>query len=159
VTLINLGEESTSFGTVSDVTYKISDTWYGYDDEDGWFRVNETSTITADSDTQTGTKVTTTTVINSQQVEYLGFLSGSTYTFMRSYPDDGGTVSQVFTLDLSNSGTGSGSCDWVWNDAYEDCGGRFDIAMTRAPLTIRASAGSGGSISPSGSVSVPYGGS
>ena len=110
--------------------------------------------------TQTGTKVTATTLVDGQQVEYRGFLSGSTYTLIRSYPDNGGTVSQVITVDLSNGGTGSGSCDWVWTNGMsgQGCGGLFDISMTRAALAVTASAGSGGSISPSGSVSVPYNG-
>ena len=110
--------------------------------------------------TQTGTKVTATTLVNGQQVDYRGFLSGSTYTLIRSYLDTGGTVSQVITVDLSNGGTGSGSCDWVWTNGVfgQDCGGLFDISMTRAALAVTASAGSGGSISPSGSVSVPYNG-
>ena len=111
--------------------------------------------------TQTGTKVTATTLVNGEQVEYRGFLSGSTYTLIRSYLDNGGTASQVITVDLSNGGTGSGSCDWVWTNGVfgQGCGGLFDISMTRAALAVTASAGSGGSISPSGSVSVAYGGS
>lgn len=110
--------------------------------------------------TQTGTKVTATTLVDGQQVEYRGFLSGSTYTLIRSYLD-AGTVSQVITVDLSNGGTGSGSCDWVLTNGVsgQGCGGSFDISMTRAALAVTASAGSGGSISPSGSVSVAYGGS
>jgi len=110
--------------------------------------------------TQTGTKVTATTLVNGQQVEYRGFLSGSTYTLIRSYLDNAGTVSEVITVDLSNGGTGSGSCDWVWTNGAlgQGCGGLFDISMTRATLAVTASAGSGGSLSPSGSVSVPYNG-
>jgi hypothetical protein len=98
--------------------------------------------------------------VDGQQVEYRGFLSGSTYTLIRSYLDNGGTVSEVITVDLSNGGTGSGSCDWVWTNGTlgHGVGGLFNISMTRAALAVTASAGSGGSISPSGSVSVPYNG-
>ena len=106
--------------------------------------------------TQTQNKVT---MVDDRQVQYDGFVSGPSYTFVRSYSEEGGTTSEVYTLNLGAGGTsGSGTCTWVWNDPYDSCNGGFNISIAKPQVyIITASAGPGGSISPSGLVSVEHG--
>jgi len=82
-----------------------------------------------DTLTQTGNRIT---VVDDQQRSFYGFVSGSTYTFVRSYPEEGGTTSEVYTVILSSGGTsGSGISKWVWNDAYESCNGGWNFSYAR----------------------------
>ena len=58
-----------------------------------------------------------------------------------------------------NTPQGNGTAEFVWDDNCYDCGGSWSISITKevSTYTITASAGPGGSISPSGDVSVEPG--
>ena len=82
-----------------------------------------------DTLTQTGNRIT---VVDDQQRSSDGFVSGSTYTFVRSYPEESGTTSEVYTVTLSSGGTsGSGTCNWLWNDDYESCNGGWNFSYAK----------------------------
>jgi len=107
--------------------------------------------------TQNGNRVT---AVDNSARQYDGFVSGSTYTMVNSYLDKGGITSVVNTITMGSGGkSATGTSHWLWDSGYESCDGGGSLTLQRAPLTVTASAGSGGSISPSGSVSVAYGGS
>ena len=103
--------------------------------------------------TQTGNKVES---VDNNGKGYAGFVSGSTYTMVTYYSPDGRTESQIITITLDSGGTtGSGSCRWFSRGGPDTlCGGGFPLLAQRA-WTIMATAGSGGTISPSGSIVVP----
>ena len=104
--------------------------------------------------TQTGNKAT---AIDSNGKQYDGFVSGSSYTLVTYYYENYRTVSLILTVTLGGGGmSGSGSCRWFW-EADTLCGGEFALLVDRA-WTITAGAGAGGTISPIGSVTVPYNG-
>ena len=88
-----------------------------------------------DTLTQTGNRIT---VVDDQQRSFDGFVSGSTYTFVRSYPEEGGTTSEVNTVTLSSGGTsGSGTCKWVWNDADESCNGGWNFSYVKQEEKVK----------------------
>ena len=95
--------------------------------------------------TQNGNKVT---VVDATRRVYDGFIDGAIYTFVGSYPEDGGTTSEIFTVPLKAGGTsGDGTGYWVWNDASGICDGRFNFTITKqgpattGPATTTLSAG------------------
>jgi hypothetical protein len=105
---------------------------------------------------QTGNKVES---IDKTGKGYAGFVGGSTYTMVTYYYENGRTVSRILTMTLGGGGTsGSGSCRWFWEEESDFlCGGEFPLLVEKA-WEITATAGSGGTISPSESVVVPYNG-
>jgi len=105
---------------------------------------------------QAGNKVES---VDNTGKSYAGFVSGSTYTMVTYYYENGRTVSRIQTITLGSGGTsGSGSCRWFWEKEPDLlCGGEFPLLVQKA-WKITATAGSGGTISPSGSVVVPYNG-
>lgn len=117
------------------------------------FPVPASGTLTV---TQTGNKVT---AVNNEGKRYDGFVSGSIYTMVAYYFENARTVSQVQTITLGSSGRrGSGFFKWFWAEEPDNfCGGEFPLLIEKAWI-IQATAGFGGTISPSGSVAVPNNG-
>jgi hypothetical protein len=143
----------------SPATYDANGLWMYYEQPDQWNncgRPNPDPTSGTLTVTQTGNMIT---AFDSRGAQFEGFASGSTYTMVTSYPENGGTVSVFQTTTLGNGGfSGSGSCQWIWYDQFDNtCSGGFSVVVARA-WTITASAGAGGTISPSGSVLVPQNG-
>ena len=57
-------------------------------------------------------------------------MNGSTYTFASSYPEDDGTTSDVYRVTLA-AGSGTGTGNWIWNDAYESCNGGWNFSYVK----------------------------
>jgi hypothetical protein len=108
--------------------------------------------------TQTGNKIT---AVDDQGQQYGGFVNGAEYTVVRSYLSEGGRNTEWVIITLSSGTQGSGTANFVWDDDCDDCNGSWSISVTKVipGHTITASAGPGGSISPSGAVSVDPGAS
>lgn len=107
--------------------------------------------------TQNGNKIT---VVDDKGEQYSGFVNGAEYTVVRSWELSGGRNTEWVIISLSSGGTqGNGTAEFVWDDNCYDCGGSWSISITKevSTYTITASAGPGGSISPSGDVSVEPG--
>jgi hypothetical protein len=106
--------------------------------------------------TQTGNKIT---AVDDQGQQYSGFVNGAEYAVVRSYGSEGGRNTEWVIITLSSGTQGSGTANFVWDDDCDDCNGSWSISVTKVipAHTITASAGPGGSISPSGSVSVNAG--
>jgi hypothetical protein len=106
--------------------------------------------------TQTGNKIT---AVDDQGAQHKGFVNGAEYTVVRSYLSEGGRNTDWVIVTLSSATQGSGSAEFVWDDDCDDCSGNWRISVTKVipAHTITASAGPGGSISPSGAVSVEDG--
>jgi hypothetical protein len=84
---------------------------------------------------QNGNRVS---VVDAAQQLYDGFIDGAVYNFVRSYPEDGGTTSEIYTVPLNTGGTsGDGSGSWVWNDAYSVCNGGFDFTIEKQAHAAR----------------------
>lgn len=67
---------------------------------------------------------------------YTGFLNGSTYTAVSTYPEDGGTTSEVKTINMSSKSAGGGSCQWIWNDIFESCAGGYNETISKVVSTV-----------------------
>jgi Divergent InlB B-repeat domain len=141
-------------------TYDASGLWTYAQQSDQWTHCSGTAprpmsgTLTV---TQNGNRVT---AVDNIARQFDGFVSGSTYTVVHSSPENGGITSEVDTVTLASGGkSATGTSHWVWTGGDESCDGGGSLTLQRAPLTVTASAGSGGGISPLGSVSVAYGGS
>jgi hypothetical protein len=108
--------------------------------------------------TQTGNKIT---AVDDQGQQYSGFVNGAEYAVVRSYMIAGGRGRNTdwVIITLSSGTQGSGTANFVWDDDCDDCNGSWSISVTKEiqAHTITASADPGGSISPSGSVSVDHG--
>ena len=63
---------------------------------------------------------------------YNGTLSGTEGTWSGSYPEDGGTTSQQFTVTFTNSNSMlSGGSTWTWTDGTGGCSGTTTITGSR----------------------------
>jgi len=61
-------------------------------------------------------------------VVYNGTLSGTEGTWSGSYPEDGGTTSQQFTVTFTNNNSMlSGGSTWTWTDGIGGCSGTSTI--------------------------------
>ena len=109
--------------------------------------------------TQTSNKIT---AVDNLGHNYKGFVNGNKYAVMRSYLADGGRTTEWGIVTLSSATQGSGQMGFVWDDNCTECWGEWNISMTKevasSSYTIIAGALAGGSISPSGVVSVDSGG-
>jgi len=107
---------------------------------------------------QTGNKITATDNLGQQ---YNGYVNGSQYTVVRSYPSQGGRTTEWGVVTLNSETQGSGDVGFVWDDDCDECWGNWDISLTKevpvTTYTITASASAGGTISPAGGVTVVAG--
>jgi len=124
---------------LSNISYNCGD---GPEQTSGYFDV-----------VQTGNKIT---AVDNLGHEYNGFVDGTQYTVLRSYSRNGGRNTDFARIALSSATQGAGKAGFVWDDDSGECWGDWNISMTKEipDHTITASAGPGGSISPSGLVSV-----
>jgi len=106
--------------------------------------------------TQTGNRIT---AVDDRGDQYSGFVNGTEYAVVRSYVSGAGRNTDWVIITLSSGTQGSGTANFVWDDDCEDCSGSWSISVTKVipAHTITASSGPGGSISPSGAVSVEHG--
>lgn len=140
----------------SNPTYNATGLWIYFEQPGGWNDCGVTFSEPARGPltvTQTGNKVES---VDKTGKGYAGFVNGSTYTMVTYYYENGRNVSQILTITLGSGGTiGSGSCRWFWRGGPDTlCGGGFPLVAEKA-WTIMATAGFGGTISPSGSIVVP----
>ena len=80
--------------------------------------------------TQSGNSVS---AIDDQGVSYRGIIDGKTYSLARTYPEDGGRTSVVYTVTLSSATKGSGEAEFVWDDDCDDCWGQWAIVVNKEP--------------------------
>ena len=106
--------------------------------------------------TQSDNKIT---VIDDEGNNYGGYVNGSEYAVVRSYSDSGGRTTEWYIITLSSETEGSGQAHFVWDDDCYDCGGTWNISVTKDVYTITATATAGGTISPSGPITVDGGSS
>jgi hypothetical protein len=118
-------------------TYDATGSW-DYSDFSHWNTCGEPNELPVSevvTFTQSGNKVT---VVDSAQLVYDGFIDAATYTFVRSYPEDGGTTSEIYTVPLDAGGTsGNGTGAWIWNDASFLCDGGFNFTITKQAPAAR----------------------
>ena len=126
--------------TLSNISYNCGD---GPEQISGYFDV-----------TQTDNKIT---AVDNLGHEHNGFVNGTQYSVLRSYLQNGGRTTDWARVTLSSATQGAGEAGFVWDDDSDNCSGNGYISMNKVTHTITASAGPGGSISPSGSVSVEQG--
>jgi hypothetical protein len=104
--------------------------------------------------TQTGNKIT---AVDNENAMYSGYVSGNEYAVVRSYSEKGGRTTEWLILTLTSKTEGAGEGKFVWDDDCDYCGGRWSISATKEVYTITATATAGGSISPSGAITVDVG--
>jgi hypothetical protein len=68
---------------------------------------------------------------DDQSDSYSGFVSGATYYVVRSYLEDGGRTSVVYTITLTSNTEGSGEVNFVWDDDCEECNGGWNISIKK----------------------------
>ena len=178
---ITLTSETTATGTVSWTYYgtpgctgghqltlsKQSQSDPVYDASGKWnftqsgFSSNCGSPNTPDSEgyfnvTQTGNKIT---ALDNKGRQYTGFVNGAEYAVVRSYLDKGGRTTEWSKITLISATEGSGQAHFVWDDDCDDCDGDWNISVTKDLYTISATATAGGTISPSGSITIDGGAS
>ncbi len=78
--------------------------------------------------TQSGSNLTIT--IQSRSVQVTGTISGNHISWQGSFPDDGGTLSVVFSGALNSVSQISGTGTWEWSDGSYTCHGTTQILAT-----------------------------
>ena len=68
---------------------------------------------------------------DDQGSSYNGFVSGATYYVVRSYLEDGGRTSVVYTITLTSKTEGSGEVEFVWDNDCEECKGGWNISINK----------------------------
>lgn len=64
--------------------------------------------------------------------EYTGTLSGSQGTWSGSYPDDGGTTAEQYTVTFANNNTTlTGGSTWSWTDGVTSCTGSTQVTGSK----------------------------
>lgn len=97
------------------------------EDATGCGEGTSTSTITVRI-SQSGTTLTVTI----DGVDYTGSLNGSVGTWSGSYPDDGGTTTEDYTVTFANDNTTlSGGSTWTWTDGSSSCSGTVQVTGSR----------------------------
>ncbi len=75
---------------------------------------------------------------------YPGTVSGAIYTGGTSYPDSGGTTTEVVIVTLTSESSGSGTGGWFWTDGFWWCQGGHDISITKDGSCGGGGSGNGG---------------
>lgn len=104
--------------------YSITNNWVNPGNAGCTADRDETGSVTV---TQTGDSVT----VVYDGITYAGSVSGATYTFSASYPEEGGTTTVTITFTLSSSTSGSGTLAWSWTAGIYWCNGGGDITITK----------------------------
>ena len=96
------------------------------EDATGCGEGTSTTTLTVRIE-QTGNSLTVTI----DGVDYTGTLTGTQATWSGSYPDDGGTTTEQFTVTFTNGNTQmSGGSTWTWTDGGSSCSGTVQVTGT-----------------------------
>ena len=70
--------------------------------------------------------------VTIEGIVYTGTLSGTNTTWSGSYPDDGGTTSEQFTVVFADNGTTlSGGSTWTWTNGVMSCSGSSTITGSK----------------------------
>lgn len=71
-------------------------------------------------------------VVTSDGIVFTGTLNGTQGTWQASYPEDGGTTSEVFTVTFTNDNTRfNGGSTWIWSDNVGGCSGSSTVTGSR----------------------------
>ncbi len=66
---------------------------------------------------------------------YNGTMSGDAFTGSGSYPDTGGTTTEIVAVTVWSDTSLSGRSTWSWTDGIQRCGGTTDFAGSRSGST------------------------
>ena len=70
--------------------------------------------------------------VTSDGIVFTGTLNGTEATWSGSYPEDGGTTSEQFTVTFANNNTTlSGGSTWTWTDGTDSCSGTSTITGSK----------------------------
>jgi hypothetical protein len=105
---------------------------------------------------QTGNKIT---AVDDLGAQYSGFVNGTEYTVVRSYLESGGRTTDWYLITLTSETEGGGNGTYVWDDDCDDSSGTWSITVAKEVYTITATATAGGTISPSGAITLDSGAS
>jgi outer membrane protein assembly factor BamB len=132
-----------AFGGSSLATFNLSGTWT-YTDTSVWDNCPVPEPAQSESLTVTQNGSDVQIVIDGKT--FSGTLFGSICNVSGSYFEDGGTVTQNISLNLSSETAGLGSSTWVWSDGTNTCNGgsEFTFARQISPGNIDSSGGGGG---------------
>ena len=73
-----------------------------------------------------------TLTVTIDGTDYTGALNGAVGTWSGSYPDDGGTTSEEYTVTFSNANSRlSGGSTWTWSDGASSCSGTVTVTGDR----------------------------
>ncbi|MBT6562482.1 MAG: PQQ-binding-like beta-propeller repeat protein, partial [Candidatus Scalindua sp.] len=72
------------------------------------------------------------TMVDSEGISYLPYVSGQTYTFTASKTESGTTITISMNFTLSTSTTGAGTYAWSVTDGTYTCNGGATISATKA---------------------------
>ncbi len=97
----------------------------------------ETSTTTV---TQSGDNITI--VIDGNT--FTGSINNLTVNVSGSYSENGGTVTQNITVNLSSSTSGTGTSTWSWTNGNNNCNGGSDFTIEKVSISDSGGGTSGG---------------
>jgi hypothetical protein len=97
----------------------------------------ETSTTTV---TQSGDNITI--VIDGNT--FTGSINNLTVNVSGSYSENGGTVTQNITVNLSSSTSGTGTSTWSWTNGNINCNGGSDFTIEKVSISDSGGGTSGG---------------
>ncbi len=133
------------------VTYDATGTW-NFTAENQWNNCDEANS------TDTGTIAITQDENAFRFVGYkgtqAGIVSGSYYTCLVSYPEEGGTTTISIIFDLESDNYGSGDMDWYWTDGWDECWGFGTIDISKIQVENTPPKPATLSFPPSGSINV-----
>lgn len=74
----------------------------------------------------------TTLTVTIDGTDYTGTLTGTTGTWNGSYPDDGGTTTEEYTVTFANeNSTLTGGSTWTWTNGASSCSGTVTVTGNR----------------------------
>ena len=71
-------------------------------------------------------------LVTIEGVVYAGNLNGTQGTWQGSYPEDGGTTTEQFTVTFTNNNTMlNGGSTWTWTDGLGSCSGTSTVTGSK----------------------------
>jgi hypothetical protein len=124
----NGGYDLTVIKNQNPATYDATGKWQ-YSESAGWTNCPGENPDPSSSGLGTITQTVNNVVYVDEDGTYTGTVNGATYTVSRSYPQDGGTVTEVYTITLTSDTTGSGILEWTWTDGENSCNGGYNSVI------------------------------
>lgn len=71
-------------------------------------------------------------VVTSDGITFTGTLNGTQGSWSGSYPEDGGTTTEEFTVTFTSNNTMfNGGSTWTWSDGLGGCSGSSTITGSK----------------------------